>query len=129
MTREQLRAHGPAAMGNMQFMPSTFMKWGVDRDGNGKIDLWTSLPDSLPRRPTSCAVSLQARLPSSEECSCRKAFRSTSRHHDRKAVRAWAAMASSARATQPCQCRRSLVDHPAGRWRGPPSSSTPTSRR
>ena len=41
MTREQMRGSWAGAMGNMQFMPSTFMKWGVDRDGNGKIDLWT----------------------------------------------------------------------------------------
>jgi lytic murein transglycosylase len=47
MTREQMRGSWAGAMGNMQFMPSTFMRWGVDRDGNGRIDLWHSLPDAF----------------------------------------------------------------------------------
>jgi membrane-bound lytic murein transglycosylase B len=47
MTREQMRGSWAGAMGNMQFMPSTFMKWGVDRTGDGRIDLWTSLPDAF----------------------------------------------------------------------------------
>lgn len=47
MTREQMRGSWAGAMGNMQFMPSTFMKYGVDRTGDGKIDLWTSLPDAF----------------------------------------------------------------------------------
>ena len=32
MTREQLRGSWAGAMGNIHPMPSTFMKWGVDRD-------------------------------------------------------------------------------------------------
>jgi len=47
MTREQMRGSWAGAMGNMQFMPSTFMKYGVDRTGDGKIDLWNSLPDAF----------------------------------------------------------------------------------
>ena len=34
MTSEQMRGSWAGAMGNMQFMPSTFTKWAVDRDGN-----------------------------------------------------------------------------------------------
>jgi membrane-bound lytic murein transglycosylase B len=33
------------AMGQTQFMPSTFMRYALDYDGDGKRDLWTSLPD------------------------------------------------------------------------------------
>src|SRR4051812_18299566 len=33
------------AMGQTQFMPTTFAGHAVDRDGDGKRDLWTSLPD------------------------------------------------------------------------------------
>jgi len=33
------------AMGQCQFMPSTFARYGVDGDGDGKIDIWNSLPD------------------------------------------------------------------------------------
>jgi len=35
------------AMGNMQFMPSTFRTYAVDGDGDGRIDVWQSLPDAL----------------------------------------------------------------------------------
>ncbi len=35
------------AMGQMQFMPSTFRAYAVDGDGNGRIDLWQSLPDAM----------------------------------------------------------------------------------
>jgi membrane-bound lytic murein transglycosylase B len=35
------------AMGNMQFMPSTFRAYAVDGDGDARIDLWQSLPDAM----------------------------------------------------------------------------------
>jgi membrane-bound lytic murein transglycosylase B len=35
------------AMGQMQFMPSTFRRYAVDGDADGRIDPWTSLPDAL----------------------------------------------------------------------------------
>jgi membrane-bound lytic murein transglycosylase B len=33
------------ATGHMQFMPSTLLKYGVDADADGKIDIWGSYPD------------------------------------------------------------------------------------
>jgi membrane-bound lytic murein transglycosylase B len=33
------------AMGQLQFMPSIFFLHGVDGDGDGRIDIWNSLPD------------------------------------------------------------------------------------
>ena len=33
------------AMGQSQFMPSTFARYAVDRDGDGRKDIWGSLPD------------------------------------------------------------------------------------
>ena len=33
------------AMGQLQFMPSTFDRYAVDGDGDGRIDIWNSLPD------------------------------------------------------------------------------------
>jgi len=35
------------AMGQMQFMPSTFIDNAVDADGDGRKDIWRSLPDAL----------------------------------------------------------------------------------
>ena len=43
------------AMGNMQFMPSAYRQYGVDADGDGRADLWKSIPDAL----TSAANFLQ----------------------------------------------------------------------
>jgi len=42
-----MRGSWAGAMGHMQFMPSTMLKHGVDADGDGKINIWTSLPDAF----------------------------------------------------------------------------------
>jgi membrane-bound lytic murein transglycosylase B len=43
----KLQGSWAGAMGQMQFMPSTFLKYAVDVDDNGQIDLWDSLPDAM----------------------------------------------------------------------------------
>jgi membrane-bound lytic murein transglycosylase B len=35
------------AMGQAQFMPSAFLKYAVDEDGDGRRNIWTSVPDAL----------------------------------------------------------------------------------
>jgi membrane-bound lytic murein transglycosylase B len=35
------------AMGQTQFMPSSFMKYAVDGDRDGRRDIWTSAPDAI----------------------------------------------------------------------------------
>ena len=35
------------AMGQPQFMPSNYLKYGVDYDNDGKVDLWDSEVDIL----------------------------------------------------------------------------------
>ena len=42
-----MRGSWAGAMGQMQFMPSTMLKHGVDADGDGRINIWSSLPDSF----------------------------------------------------------------------------------
>jgi membrane-bound lytic murein transglycosylase B len=44
---EQLRGSWAGAMGQMQFMPSTFAGYAVDGDGDGRRDLWVSVPDAM----------------------------------------------------------------------------------
>ncbi len=39
------KASWAGAMGNMQFIPTTYRDFAVDFDGDGKRDLWHSLPD------------------------------------------------------------------------------------
>lgn len=47
VTIKQLEGSWAGAMGHMQFMPSSFLKYGIDGDNNGKIDLWKSEVDAL----------------------------------------------------------------------------------
>jgi membrane-bound lytic murein transglycosylase B len=41
----QMSGSWAGAMGQCQFMPSTFANYAVDGDGDGRIDIWNSLPD------------------------------------------------------------------------------------
>jgi len=42
---ESMSGSWAGAMGQLQYMPSVFTRYGVDGDGDGKIDIWNSLPD------------------------------------------------------------------------------------
>jgi membrane-bound lytic murein transglycosylase B len=44
---EAMRGSWAGAMGHMQFMPSTLLKHGVDADGDGRMNIWSSLPDAF----------------------------------------------------------------------------------
>ena len=44
---ERMIGSWAGAMGQPQFMPSSFMRWAVDFSGDGKRDLWTNVPDVL----------------------------------------------------------------------------------
>ena len=44
---QDLRGSYAGAMGWCQFMPSSLARYGVDADGDGRVDLWDSLPDIL----------------------------------------------------------------------------------
>jgi lytic murein transglycosylase len=46
-TRADMRSSWAGATGLTQFLPSGFYKNGVDLDGDGKIDIWHSVPDAL----------------------------------------------------------------------------------
>ncbi len=41
----QMKGSWAGAMGLPQFMPSNYLKYTIDGDNDGKIDLWNSLPD------------------------------------------------------------------------------------
>ena len=45
--RENLRGSWAGAMGQPQFMPSSFLRYAVDGDGDAKRDIWGSVPDAL----------------------------------------------------------------------------------
>jgi lytic murein transglycosylase len=45
--RAQMRSSWGGAVGLTQFLPSEFYKYGVDFDGDGRVDIWNSVPDAL----------------------------------------------------------------------------------
>lgn len=45
--RAAMRGSWAGAMGQTQFMPSSFMKYAVDGDGDGAKDIWGTVPDAL----------------------------------------------------------------------------------
>jgi membrane-bound lytic murein transglycosylase B len=47
VSRKDLRASWGGAVGLTQFLPSEYYKHGVDFDGDGRVDLWHSVPDAL----------------------------------------------------------------------------------
>lgn len=47
MDRKRMRASWAGAIGLTQFMPSEFFKHARDFDGDGKVDLFSSVPDAL----------------------------------------------------------------------------------
>jgi lytic murein transglycosylase len=47
VTAQQMRGSWAGALGQPQFMPTSFLKYAVDFDGDGKRDIWNSVPDTL----------------------------------------------------------------------------------
>jgi lytic murein transglycosylase len=47
VSRQDLRVSWGGATGLTQFLPSELEKHGVDFDGDGKVDIWKSVPDAL----------------------------------------------------------------------------------
>ncbi len=45
--RDALKSSWAGALGQPQFLPSKFLKYAVDFDGDGHRDIWTSVPDTL----------------------------------------------------------------------------------
>jgi membrane-bound lytic murein transglycosylase B len=47
VTLPRMRGSWAGAMGPFQFMPSSFQHYAVDADGDGRINIWDSVPDAL----------------------------------------------------------------------------------
>src|SRR5690349_14901423 len=122
MTSQQMRGSWAGAMGNMQFMPSTFVKYGVDRDGNGRIDLWNSMPDAFASAANFLrGIGFRPGLPSSDEIVLPRNFPLDQADTTvEKPVRTWAAMGVKRANGQPLPVsdEPASITLPAG-WRGP----------
>lgn len=122
MTSQQMRGSWAGAMGNMQFMPSTFTKYAVDRDGNGKIDIWTSMPDAFASAANFLrGIGFKPGPPSSEEVTLPTGFPLDQADSTiEKSVREWAGMGvrKAGGAPLPPVGDMAAIILPAG-WRGP----------
>jgi membrane-bound lytic murein transglycosylase B len=47
ITPDQMVGSWAGAMGHTQFMPSSFMRYAIDYNGDGRKDIWNSVPDAL----------------------------------------------------------------------------------
>ncbi|MCO6185030.1 lytic murein transglycosylase [Rhizobium sp. L1K21] len=47
VSRANLTGSWAGAMGHTQFIPTSYLLYGTDADGNGKRDIWNSIPDAL----------------------------------------------------------------------------------
>ena len=45
ITVQELKGSWAGAMGQSQFMPSSYLRYGADGDGDGKVDIWTNTSD------------------------------------------------------------------------------------
>jgi membrane-bound lytic murein transglycosylase B len=79
MRASELRGSWAGALGQCQFMPSTYLRYAVDADGDGHRDIWTNQADALasianylaaeswkPELTWGRAVSLRKALPESQ---------------------------------------------------------------
>jgi lytic murein transglycosylase len=75
--RDKMRSSWGGAMGLTQFLPSEFYKYAIDFDGDGKIDIWNSIPDALASAGKQLAGkgwqrgkrwAYEVRAPSSVDC-------------------------------------------------------------
>ena len=75
--RENLRSSWGGAMGLTQFLPSEYYKYAVDFDGDGRADIWHSVPDALASAAKQLAGkgwqagkpwAIEVRVPPSVDC-------------------------------------------------------------
>jgi membrane-bound lytic murein transglycosylase B len=75
--RAQMRSSWGGAMGLTQFLPSEYYAYGVDFDGDGRVDIWNSVPDALASAAKQLAAkgwqsgkpwAYEVRVPSNIDC-------------------------------------------------------------
>ncbi|PZO79707.1 MAG: lytic murein transglycosylase [Mesorhizobium amorphae] len=47
VARSAMRSSWAGALGQPQFLPTSFLRFAEDGDGDGKVDIWNSTPDTL----------------------------------------------------------------------------------
>ena len=122
MTTQQMKGSWAGAMGNMQFMPSTFTRYAVDRDGNGRVDIWTSMSDAFASAANFLrGIGFKPGLPASDEVVLPQGFPLEQADPTvEKPIQAWTAMGvkRAGGAPLPASDEPASIVLPAG-WRGP----------
>jgi lytic murein transglycosylase len=76
--RADMRASWGGALGMTQFLPSEYYKYAVDFDGDGRADIWHSVPDALASAAKQLAGkgwqrgepwAIEVRAPANADCS------------------------------------------------------------
>jgi lytic murein transglycosylase len=76
--RTDMRSSWGGALGLTQFLPSEFFKYAVDFDGDGRADIWRSVPDALASAAKQLAGkgwrpgepwAIEVRAPANADCS------------------------------------------------------------
>jgi lytic murein transglycosylase len=77
VARGEMKSSWAGAMGHTQFLPTDFYKHAVDFDGDGKRDIWKSVPDALASAASQLAGkgwqrgrrwAIEVRAPASFDC-------------------------------------------------------------
>ena len=77
---ERLKGSWAGALGQPQFMPSSYLRYAQDFDGDGRRDIWRRRPTCSPRSPTTCSSTAGRRARrGAARWSCRPAARSGGR--------------------------------------------------
>ena len=75
---KDMKASWAGAMGHTQFLPTDFLKYAVDQDGDGHRDIWNSVSDSLASAASQLLAKgwdkgkrwgFEVRLPANADCS------------------------------------------------------------
>ncbi|MCB5190040.1 lytic murein transglycosylase [Methylobacillus arboreus] len=110
------------AVGHMQFMPSTFLAYAEDGDGDGKINVWQSIPDALYSAGHYLqSIGWKRDEPIAVEVSLPEGFAwQEAAINQKRSVGQWQALGVQAlgQATLPPAERDAAVILPQG-WRGP----------
>jgi membrane-bound lytic murein transglycosylase B len=76
------------ALGNFQFMPSSYARYGVDHNGNGQIDLWNELDDAFASAANYLAShGWQYKEPCMQKVTIAKNFNLNAQISDKKRIR------------------------------------------
>jgi lytic murein transglycosylase len=78
VTLAGMKASWAGAMGHTQFLPTDFLKYAVDQDGDGHRDIWNSTPDALASAASQLVAkgwdrgkrwAFEVKLPGNVDCS------------------------------------------------------------